>query len=231
MGVQKEQDDAAGGGDYRQLQVEDGSVAIASVAVRKYARTPTRQYGYLQFKAFGKTVTKYIGIVTADSKKESLEIGWRLLRQRQIVETCGWKWVKKPRKTKPIGRGENMRRIRSKDTQPELVVRRLAHALGFRFRLHRKDLPGRPDLAFIHRRKVIFVHGCFWHQHPSKGCSDARMPKSRTDYWHPKLERNVQRDKEHIAALQAAGWDVLVVWECETKAPETLAGLLKNFLT
>lgn len=129
-----------------------------------------------------------------------------------------------------IGRSENMRRIRSKDTKPELLVRRLAHALGYRFRLHRKELSGKPDLVFVSRRKVIFVHGCFWHQHPDKNCSDARMPKSRTDYWLPKLERNQQRDAEHMATLRAAGWRVLVVWDCETRNEERLTKQIERFL-
>jgi DNA mismatch endonuclease (patch repair protein) len=123
-----------------------------------------------------------------------------------------------------------MRAIRSTGTTPELTVRRLAHALGYRFRLHRKDLPGRPDLAFIARHKVVFVHGCFWHQHPEESCSDARIPKSRTEYWLPKLARNAARDIKHIDDLQAMGWKVLVVWDCETKDPRRLALQLRKFL-
>ena len=123
-----------------------------------------------------------------------------------------------------------MRRIRSKDTGPEMLVRRLVHALGYRYRLHRKDLPGKPDLAFIAQRKVIFVHGCFWHQHPDKTCSDSRLPKSRSGYWLPKLERNTSRDAEHVQALQAAGWHVMVLWDCETKDTARLVLQLKNFL-
>src|SRR5687768_16524426 len=89
-------------------------------------------------------------------------------------------------------RSENMRRIRSRNMKPELIVRSVAHRLGYRFRLHRKDLPGKPDLVFVSRRKVIFVHGCFWHQHA--GCIDSRLPKTNAAYWHPKLMRNVERD-------------------------------------
>ncbi|WP_233272713.1 very short patch repair endonuclease [Paraburkholderia acidisoli] len=121
-----------------------------------------------------------------------------------------------------------MRRIRSKDTRPEYVVRRLVWSMGYRYRLHRRDLPGKPDLAFASQRKIIFVHGCFWHQHPA-GCSDARLPKSRLEYWLPKLQRNCERDAEAIKALEAAGWCVLVIWDCETKAPD-LRQRLHDFL-
>lgn len=129
----------------------------------------------------------------------------------------------------PIGRSENMRRIKSKDTGPEWIVRRAVWRLGFRYRVHRKDLPGRPDLAFGPMKKVIFVHGCFWHQH-SPDCADSRMPKSNLKYWEPKLRRNQERDTHAIAALTTMGWRVLVIWECET----TKAGLrerLQSFLT
>jgi len=128
-----------------------------------------------------------------------------------------------------MSRSENMRRIRSKDTSPELKVRSLAHRLGFRFRLHRKDLPGKPDLVFPVRKKIIFVHGCFWHKHD---CPEGlRKPKSNRSYWIPKIERNQQRDTENINRLRVAGWDVLVVWECEIKAHEHLAKKLIEFLT
>lgn len=110
-----------------------------------------------------------------------------------------------------------MRRIRSNDTGPELLVRAVVSKLGFRYRLHRKDLPGSPDLVFGPRKKVIFVHGCFWHQH---GCKNTRLPKTNSDYWLPKLKRNQERDKKAIATLQTLGWDVLVIWECETKKEE-----------
>jgi DNA mismatch endonuclease (patch repair protein) len=113
---------------------------------------------------------------------------------------------------------------------PEITVRRLAHSLGYRFRLHRKDLPGKPDMVFPSRRAVIFVHGCFWHQHPDPDCKDARFPKSNTDYWRPKLLRNQARDKEHETALKALGWRVLVIWECQTKDEADLKKLLESFL-
>ncbi len=123
-----------------------------------------------------------------------------------------------------------MRAIRSKGMKPEMTVRRLAHALGYRFRLHRKDLPGKPDMVFPSRRAVIFVHGCFWHQHPDAVCKDARPPKSNTDYWLPKLARNQSRDSEHEAALLAQGWRVLVIWECQTKDEAALKEVLFAFL-
>ncbi|RQV61066.1 DNA mismatch endonuclease Vsr [Burkholderia cenocepacia] len=121
-----------------------------------------------------------------------------------------------------------MRRIRSKDTEPELIVRRLVYAMGYRYRLHRKDMPGKPDLVFLGRRKVIFTHGCFWHQH--SGCREGRPPKSNTDYWLPKLRRNQERDRVALAQLAASGWDVLVIWECETKDSSALASKVRLFL-
>jgi len=110
-----------------------------------------------------------------------------------------------------------MSRIRGKDSKPELVVRRLVHGMGFRYRLHRKDVPGSPDLVFGSRKKVIFVHGCFWHRHSDSACKLSRLPKSRLDFWLPKLERNAARDAENSARLKALGWDEMVVWECEVR--------------
>ena len=125
-------------------------------------------------------------------------------------------------------RSENMRRIRSVNTQPELAVRSLAHRLGYRFRLFSKDLPGRPDLVFPSKRKVIFVHGCFWHQHRS--CIDGRTPKSNTDYWLPKLANNKKRDKRNRSRLVRLGWKCLVIWECQTEDAKKLKHLLRAFL-
>jgi DNA mismatch endonuclease, patch repair protein len=99
-------------------------------------------------------------------------------------------------------------------------VRRLIHGMGFRFRLHRKDLPGKPDLVFPRLRKVIFVHGCFWHQHAA--CREGRIPGSRRDYWAPKLTRNQERDSHNISRLKALGWEVHVIWECETQDDQAL---------
>ncbi len=122
-----------------------------------------------------------------------------------------------------------MRLVRSTDTSPEMRVRRLAHRLGYRYRLHVSKLPGRPDLVFPGRRKVIFVHGCFWHRH--KNCRLARLPKSRLDYWLPKLEGNAKRDKRHIKDLRNLGWTTLIIWECQTKDLEWLAGQISCFLS
>nr|WP_084032769.1 DNA mismatch endonuclease Vsr [Chelativorans sp. J32] len=133
-----------------------------------------------------------------------------------------------PDRLSPVERSAHMRRIRKVDTKPELAVRRIAHRLGYRFRLHRADLPGTPDLVFPRLRKVILVHGCFWHQHP--GCSLARAPKSRLEYWLPKLARNQERDIQALAALQHLGWDVLVLWECEAAAGEAIRPRIASFL-
>lgn len=121
-----------------------------------------------------------------------------------------------------------MSRIRSKDTGPELFVRRLIYRMGFRYRLHIRSLPGTPDIVFQKRRRVVFVHGCFWHQH--QNCSDAYIPSSRKEYWLPKLKRNVQRDEQSRQKLRELGWRALVVWECETKRVSRLPGRLRHFL-
>ena len=124
-----------------------------------------------------------------------------------------------------------MSKIRSRDTKPEMVVRRVLHAAGYRYRLHRRDLPGKPDLIFAGRRKVIFVHGCFWHQHEVEACLDGRKPKSNTSYWNAKLDRNVQRDRDNEEWLVAHGWSILVVWECELRDIHALLARLESFLS
>jgi DNA mismatch endonuclease (patch repair protein) len=129
----------------------------------------------------------------------------------------------------PSRRSENMRRIRSKDMRPELIVRRLVHGMGYRYRLHSAGLPGKPDLAFPKLKKIIEVRGCFWHQH--RGCIDSHIPKSRTEYWAPKLERNKQRDTSNLRKLRRLGWDVLVIWECAANEPSHLAEELRSFLS
>lgn len=108
-----------------------------------------------------------------------------------------------------------MRAVKSKDTKPEMVVRRLVHGLGYRYRLHVGGLPGKPDLVFPRRRKVIFVHGCFWHGHDCR--RGARQPAANDEYWKAKIARNRQRDADNFLALRESGWQVLIVWECETK--------------
>ena len=123
-----------------------------------------------------------------------------------------------------------MARIRGQDTQPEMFVRSLLHRRGYRFRLHAKDLPSRPDIVFRSRRKVIFVHGCFWHCH--EGCKRASIPKTRTAYWGPKLQANRERDAISISMLEEMGWKVMIVWECEVSArkQDCLLERLEDFL-
>ncbi len=128
----------------------------------------------------------------------------------------------------PERRSALMSKVRGKDTSPEMRVRRLLHSLGYRYRLHDKKLPGKPDLTFVSRRKVIFVHGCFWHRHP--GCKKATTPKTRTGYWETKFENNVRRDEQVLGELEKSGWDVIVIWECETHDPHKLEHLLRQFL-
>jgi DNA mismatch endonuclease, patch repair protein len=129
----------------------------------------------------------------------------------------------------PQIRSRIMRAIRSKDMKPELTVRRLVYRMGYRYRLHNHALPGRPDMVFSGRRKVIFVHGCFWHQH-GVGCKLAHVPRSNLTYWQPKLERNKVRDAANCEALRSEAWKVLVVWECEVKNARALAKTIKRFL-
>jgi DNA mismatch endonuclease (patch repair protein) len=118
--------------------------------------------------------------------------------------------------------------IRGKDSKPEVFVRRMAHALGYRFRLHRRDLPGTPDLVFPRLGKIIFVHGCFWHQHPS--CRYAYQPKSNRPFWAKKFSENRARDKYVLKVLRKLGWKILVVWECQTRKPELLSQKIGRFL-
>lgn len=133
-------------------------------------------------------------------------------------------------KLSPAARSENMRRIRGRDTKPELLVRKLLHSLGYRYRIHRRDLPGTPDLVFAGRKKIIFVHGCFWHGHDANDCPDRRPVKSNTSYWNPKIEGNVARDHRQVAALMGAGWDVAVIWDCETRDIIRLRERLVSYL-
>lgn len=128
----------------------------------------------------------------------------------------------------PKKRSEIMSRVRGKDTAPEMIVRRLVHSLGYRYRLYSKRLPGKPDLVFAGRKKVIFVHGCFWHGH--EGCPKGRPPKTRQDYWVPKLEENRRRDEKTRAELQKLGWKVLIIWQCELNDMEKLKATILDFL-
>lgn len=134
-------------------------------------------------------------------------------------------------KLSPKRRSENMRAIRGKGMKPEMIVRKLIHGMGFRYRLHRKDLPGKPDLVFSSRQKLIQVHGCFWHQHNDPNCKIVRVPKSNQDYWLKKLERNKSRDKENQSLLQELGWEVMVIWECQTQDANWLKSQLHSFLS
>ncbi|MFH1135482.1 MAG: very short patch repair endonuclease [Pseudomonadota bacterium] len=128
----------------------------------------------------------------------------------------------------PSERSERMSRIRDKGSAPEMRLRRLVHGLGFRYRLHVKELPGKPDLVFPSRRAVIFMHGCFWHRH--EGCKLARLPKSKLDFWATKLEANRQRDLANQGLLAERGWRCLVVWECELNDLELVSLKVKTFL-
>lgn len=127
----------------------------------------------------------------------------------------------------PAERTKNMRRIRSRDTKPEIAVRSCLHALGYRFRLHRRDLPGTPDIVLPRYWTTVFVHGCFWHQH--QGCERATMPKSNQEYWLPKLGRNRERFEEVKKALLGQGWTVEVVWECETGSTSSIVSRINSF--
>lgn len=123
----------------------------------------------------------------------------------------------------PALRSEIMSRIRGKNTRPEMFVRNMLHKAGYRYRLHVVGLPGKPDLVFPGRKKVIFIHGCFWHMH--EGCTQARIPKTRVEFWTTKLHSNKERDKRNVEELRSAGWQVLTIWECELSNPELLENL------
>lgn len=121
-----------------------------------------------------------------------------------------------------------MRNIKGKNTSPEIKVRKLVFSLGYRYRLHAKNLPGKPDLVFSRKKKVIFVHGCFWHYH---GCKKGQPPKSRLDYWLPKLETNKKRDEQKILELESKGWKILVIWQCQITHEEEMKEILTKFLS
>jgi DNA mismatch endonuclease, patch repair protein len=120
-----------------------------------------------------------------------------------------------------------MKSVRTKNTGPEILVRKLLHSMGYRFRLHRRDLPGTPDIVFPIRKKVIFVNGCYWHGHD---CNKGKAPKSKLDYWIPKIAKNRERDQQKSAELQQSGWEVLTIWQCELADPDMLRPRLIDFL-
>jgi len=126
----------------------------------------------------------------------------------------------------PEQRSRIMRSVRTYDTGPELVVRKIVHALGLRFRVHGKNLPGKPDVVLARHHAVVFVHGCFWHGH---GCAKGKLPKCRLDFWAPKISRNRERDALHVQQLKSGGWRVLTVWQCETKTPNVLRRRIARF--
>lgn len=130
----------------------------------------------------------------------------------------------------PQERSQRMSKVRSADTRLEMLVRRLVHGMGYRYRLHRKDLPGKPDMVFPSRKKIIFVHGCFWHRHGDPNCKLARLPKSRLDFWLPKLTANAERDAKIQARLAELGWGVMTVWECEARDADALKRRISEFL-
>jgi len=136
-----------------------------------------------------------------------------------------------PDKITSVTRSQNMRQIKSTGMKPELAVRKLIYSAGYRYRLHRYDLPGRPDIVFPGKKKIVFVHGCFWHQHNDAACKLTHRPKSNSKCWLPKLDRNQQRDKEHLKNLHELGWKVIVVWECQIlRQPSVVLNRLCKFL-
>lgn len=128
----------------------------------------------------------------------------------------------------PADRSAVMARVRSKNSRPELVIRKMIYGMGYRYRLHAGELPGRPDIVFRSRRKAIFVHGCFWHRH--KECALARLPKSRLEFWIPKLEKNRQRDGQVGTLLKKMHWRILTIWECEIDNPAKVENRIRRFL-
>lgn len=126
-------------------------------------------------------------------------------------------------------RSRIMAGIKGKNTRPEIIVRSLLHRMGYRFRLHRTDLPGKPDIVLPRHRKIIFVHGCFWHGH--KGCPKSKRPQTNRKFWNRKLDGNIRRDAETLSDLRKLGWNVLIVWECEVKDVELMEEKLKSFMT
>lgn len=133
-------------------------------------------------------------------------------------------------KISPEKRSNIMRGVVSKNTKPEMLVRHLLHRLGYRYTLHARGLPGKPDIVFSRRRKAIFIHGCFWHQHPATDCRISRRPTSNTEFWNAKLDRNIERDRASLQGLQRLGWTILTLWECELNDANQLELALTDFL-
>lgn len=178
----------------------------------------TRRAGLARLPLFARTAgQRVLGVRTADPIRVGTDSGEG--RRILVADTMT-----------PAERAKRMSLIRCKDTEPEYVVRRLVHSMGYRYRLHGSRLPGKPDMVFAGRRKVIFVHGCFWHRHPDADCDLARLPKSRLDFWLPKLEGNKQRDAVQMAALRQLGWNALVVWECQLRDRAGLEARIRQFL-
>lgn len=146
------------------------------------------------------------------------------MNSARFMNGSGKSWTHPP----SDARRANMRAVSAKDTTPELKVRRLLHRMGFRFRLHRPDLPGTPDVVLPRHRSVVFVHGCFWHGHA--GCRRSHRPTANAEYWRIKLDRNIARDAAHISALHAQGWKTLVIWECELRSEDRVRDALSSFL-
>jgi DNA mismatch endonuclease (patch repair protein) len=132
-------------------------------------------------------------------------------------------------KFNPKKRSEIMARVKGRDTGPEKIVRSLLHRMGYRFRLHQRDLPGNPDIVLTRHGKVIFVHGCFWHGH--RRCSRASRPVTNTDFWNKKLERNIKRDSKTGRRLRSAGWSVMIIWQCQIRNTERLRSRLERFIS
>lgn len=125
-------------------------------------------------------------------------------------------------------RSRTMARVKSANTKPEMIVRSMLHRMGYRFRLHRKDLPGKPDIVLPRHRKIVLVHGCFWHGHD---CPKGRRPKTRVDFWNAKLDANMERDWRNVLDLENSGWRIATVWECELSNPEAVRSRLSSFMT
>lgn len=152
----------------------------------------------------------------------------RLARLHRVALSRSWTTMSDV--VTPARRSEIMASIRSKGTKPEMALRRLLHSMGYRYRLHRTDLPGTPDIIFPSGRKIILVHGCFWHQHADPSCKITRRPKSNQQYWDEKLSRNVTRDADNKMRLRSLGWQILVVWECEIRSRHNFLAPVIEFL-